>query len=96
MKLKTKYILRTVADKTVAIAVEQGDEKTDGVITLNETGAFIFGKINEQADFNSIVDDFFNEYDVTREEAEKAVSSFVETLKNSELLEDDGQKKMKL
>ncbi|MBQ1186495.1 MAG: PqqD family protein [Clostridia bacterium] len=95
MKLKTKYILRSVADKTVAIALEQGDEKTDGVITLNETGAFIFSRINEQADFNSIVEDFFNEYDVTREEAEKAVSSFVETLKNSELLEDDGQKKMK-
>ena len=95
MKLKTKYILRSVADKTVAIALEQGDEKTDGVITLNETGAFIFSRLNEQADFNSIVEDFFNEYDVTREEAEKAVSSFVETLKNSELLEDDGQKKMK-
>ena len=95
MKLKTKYILRSVADKTVAIALEQGDEKTDGVITLNETGTFIFSRINEQADFNSIVEDFFNEYDVTREEAEKAVSSFVETLKNSELLEDDGQKKMK-
>ena len=96
MKLKTKYILRSVADKTVAIALEQGDEKTDGVITLNETGAFIFSRINEQADFNSIVEDFFNEYDVTREEAEKAVSSFVETLKSSELLEDDGQKKMKI
>ena len=95
MKLKTKYILRSVADKTVAIALEQGDEKTDGVITLNETGAFIFSRINEQADFNSIVEDFFNEYDVTREEAEKAVGSFVETLKSSELLEDDGQKKMK-
>ena len=96
MKLKTKYILRSVADKTVAIAVEQGDEKTDGVITLNETGAFIFSLINDGADFDSVADKFFDEYDVTKEEAVKAVENFVEYLKNSDLLEDDGQTKMKL
>ena len=96
MKLKTKYILRSVADKTVAIAVEQGDEKTDGVITLNETGAFIFSLINDGADFDTVADKFFDEYDVTKEEAVKAVENFVEYLKNSDLLEDDGQTKMKL
>ena len=96
MKLKTKYILRSVADKTVAIAVEQGDEKTDGVITLNETGAFIFSLINDGADFDTVTDKFFDEYDVTKEEAVKAVENFVEYLKNSDLLEDDGQTKMKL
>ena len=95
MKLKTKYILRSVADKTVAIAVEQGDEKTDGVITLNETGAFIFSLINDGADFDTVADKFFDEYDVTKEEAVKAVENFVEYLKNSDLLEDDGQTKMK-
>lgn len=96
MKLKTKYILRSVADKTVAIAVEQGDEKTDGVITLNETGAFIFSLINDGADFDTVADKFFDEYDVTKEEAVKAVENFVEYLKNADLLEDDGQTKMKL
>ena len=96
MKLKTKYILRSVADKTVAIAVEQGDEKTDGVITLNETGAFIFSLINDGADFDTVADKFFDEYDVTKEEAVKAVENFVEYLKSSDLLEDDGQTKMKL
>ena len=96
MKLKAKYILRTVADKTVAIAVEQGGEKTDGVITLNDTGAFIFGKINEGNDFDTIVDKFFDEYEVTREEAAKAVETFVDYLKTSDLLEDDGQTKMKI
>ncbi|MBO5852596.1 MAG: PqqD family protein [Clostridia bacterium] len=96
MKLKTKYILKTVADKTVAIAIEQGSEATDGVITLNDTGAFIFSNINEGADFDTIVDRFFEEYDVTPEEASKAVENFVEYLKSKDLLEDNGQTKMKL
>ena len=96
MKLKTKYILRTVADKTVAIAIEQAGEATDGVITLNETGAFIFSLINEGADFDTVTEKFFEEYDVTKEDALKAVENFVEYLKNSDLLEDDGQKTMKI
>ena len=96
MKLKSKYILKTIADKTIAIALEKGTEETDGVITLNETGAFIFGLINDGADFDTIVEKFFGEYNVSREEAEKAVENFVEYLKNSDLLEDDGQTKMKI
>ena len=96
MKLKTKYIIRSVADKTVAIALEQGGEATDGVITLNETGAFIFSLINDGADFDTVTEKFFEEYDVTKEEAVKAVENFVEYLKNADLLEDDGQTKMKI
>ena len=96
MKLKSKYILKTIADKTIAIALEKGSEATDGVITLNETGAFIFEQINDGADFDTIVEKFFNIYDVSKEEAEKAVENFVDYLKNSNLLEDDGQTKMKI
>ena len=50
MMLKRKYILRTVADKTVAIASENGNDKTENVLTLNSTGAFNFGKINAGAE----------------------------------------------
>ncbi len=88
MKLKNQFILRTVADKTVAIAVEQAGEKTDNVITLNSTGAFIFDLVNKGADREQIVENFFKEYDVTKEEAAAAVDGFVANLKASGLLED--------
>ena len=83
MMLKRKYILRTVADKTVAIASENG---TENVLTLNSTGAFIFSKINEGAEKEAIVSAFFDEYDVTKEEAEKAVDAFIESLDKAGLL----------
>lgn len=86
MMLKRKYILRTVADKTVAIASENGNEKTENVLTLNSTGAFIFGKINEGAEKDAIVSAFFDEYDVTKEEAAKAVDAFIESLEKAGLL----------
>ncbi len=86
MTLKNKYILRTVADKTVAIAIENGNEKTENVLTLNSTGAFIFGKINEGADKETIISAFFDEYEVTKEEATEAVENFIEGLKKAGLL----------
>lgn len=88
MKLKNQYVLRTVADKTVAIAVDQGGEKADGVITLNATGAFIFDLVNKGVSVEEIANKFFDEYEVSREEAEKAVAAFVENLKASGLAED--------
>ena len=72
MKLKNKYILRDVANKTVAIAVENADEKTDGVITLNSTGAFIFGMLNEGAEIEEITAKFFDEYKTFCDNLEKA------------------------
>ncbi len=86
MKLKNKYVLRNVADKTVAIAVENSGEKTEGVITLNSTGAFIFGLVNEGLEREEIVNKFFDEYEVTKEEAEKAVCAFIENLEKSGLM----------
>ena len=86
MMLKNKYILRTVADKTVAIAIENGNEKTENVLTLNSTGAFIFGKINDGADKDAIVSAFFDEYDVSKDDALKAVENFIAGLEKAGLL----------
>lgn len=85
MKLKNTYVLRTVADKTVAIATDNGTEKADGVITLNSTGAFIFDLVNKGVERDEICESFFKEYEVSKEEAEKAVDAFLENLVKSGL-----------
>ena len=88
MKLKNQYVVRKVADKAVAIAVEKEGEKTDGIITLNGTGAFIFGLVNEGLDRDEIVAKFFGEYEVTREEAAQSVDGFLAELLASGLAEE--------
>lgn len=88
MKLKNTYVLRTVADKTVAIAVDKDGEKSDSVITLNSTGAFIFDLVNKGSDKEEICESFFKEYDVSKEEAQKAVDSFIDNLIKSGLAEE--------
>lgn len=88
MKLKNKYVLRTVADKTVAIAVENTAEQTDGVVTLNSTGAFIFKLLNDGYTREKIIESFFKEYDVTNTEAETTVDEFFKSLLASGLAEE--------
>ena len=86
MMLKNKYVLRNVADKTVAIAIENGNEKTEDLLTLNATGAFIFSKLNDGADKEAVISAFFDEYDVTKEDAVSAVESFIDGLEKAGLL----------
>lgn len=88
MKLRNEFVVRSVADKTVAIAVNGGDDDSfNGMLTLNDSGAFIFERLKEETDMETLVADFLKEYDATREEAEGTITRFVEKLKTAGLIE---------
>ena len=79
MKLKEGFILSEVGGQTVVIPTgEIVDLKV--VITLNDTGKFIWEHLSEETDMDTVVDALLGEYDVSRETAEAHVRSFVETL----------------
>ncbi len=88
MKLKIEFVVKKVADKTVAIAVDPGDTGFSGMLTLNDSGAFIFSKLNEGTTEEKLLADFLSEYDATREQAESTINSFVAKLREAGLVED--------
>lgn len=85
MKLKEGFILRTVAGETVALPTA-GVTNLDMMITLNETGKFIWEKLVVGAEKEELVDAILAEYDVDRERAEKSVDTFVARLKELDFL----------
>lgn len=88
MKIKNEYILREVAGNHVVIPV--GEERTqfNGVMTLNDSGAFLWQKLSEGAnDENELVEAIVSEYEVDEATAKKDVHSFVEAAKEKGLLE---------
>lgn len=87
MKLKYEFVVRNVADKTVAIVVSENANNFNGMLTLNESGAFIFERLREETSIEEIIAEFLKEYDATREEAEKTISQFIDKLNASGLLE---------
>ena len=86
MKLKEGFILRTVAGETVVLPT--GDElDLNMMITLNETGKFLWERLEKGAREEDLVKDLLAEYDVEEQTARNHVALFVEKLNQNGFLE---------
>lgn len=79
MKLKDGFLLRQVAGQTVVLPVG-GDLDLNMMITLNDTGAFLWEKLQAETDETALVSALLAEYDVDQDTARSAVAAFVEKL----------------
>ena len=79
MKLKDGFLLRKVAGQTVVLPC--GDVlDLNMMITLNETGAFLWERLQEETDEAALVAALLGEYDVDEETAKASVAGFVAKL----------------
>lgn len=85
MRIKEGFLLKKIAGKYIAIPTE-GDLDMSTMVILNETGAFLWEKIEEEFDSKMLVLSLLKEYDVDEETARKSVESFVSVLKENELI----------
>lgn len=87
MKIKEGFILRNVADNYVVVPIGEATVDFNGMMSLNETGAFLFGKLIEGIEKDKLVEELMEEYDVDQERAEKDVTAFIEKVENEDLFE---------
>ena len=85
MKLKDGFILRSVAGETVVLPTG-GVTDFDMMITLNDTGKFLWERLAVGAEEADLVKDLLAEYDVTEELAAQSVAAFVARLKELDFL----------
>lgn len=85
MKLKGEFVIREVAGQHVVIP-GGSNLNLNVMITLNETGAFLWKLMENETDESVLTAALLAEYDVDEDTARKAVESFVQTLKNHDLL----------
>ena len=79
MKLKEGFLLRTVAGQTVVLPT--GDDlDLNMMITLNDTGAFLWERLEEETTEDALVQALLAEYDVEEAAARNAVVAFVKQL----------------
>lgn len=76
MKIKDGFILRQIAGKTVALPTD-GDIDLNTMITLNETGAFLWERLTTETDEDALVAALLAEYDVDEDTARGSVQRFV-------------------
>ena len=85
MKLKDGFILRSVAGETVVLPAA-GVTDFDMMITLNETGKFLWERLEVGTEETDLVMALLAEYDVTEEVAASSVAAFVARLKELDFL----------
>lgn len=85
MKLKEGFILRTVAGTTVALPCNEGMDM-DMMITLNDTGKFLWERLEVGAEMDELVAGLLAEYDVDEATARAGVERFVAKLNENGFL----------
>lgn len=85
MKIKEGFLLRKIAGGYHVIAVGKAAKNFNGIIHLNETGAFLWKKIEEGEDENKIADSLVSEYGIEKDKAEQDVKKFISDLKEAGL-----------
>ena len=69
MKIKDGYVLRTIADEHIAIAVGERAVEFSGMIALNETTANIWRFLQEDRKFEETLSHMLSLYDIDEETA---------------------------
>ena len=80
MKIKNNFLLRQVAETWVVMPIGQEMLDFNGMLTLNESGAFLWQKLQEGADLDGLVAALTAEYDVSEEVARKDAEEFCNKL----------------
>lgn len=80
MKQCPDFLLRDVADSTVLVPVGAATERFPGMITLNETGKFLWEALATEQTLDSLVELLLEQYQVETEQAHKDAQAFLHKL----------------
>ena len=86
MKIKQGFILREVSGNFIVVAVGEATKTFNGMIQLNDTGAFLWKLLEKGATQEQMVEQMATEYAVDNQVAQQDVKEFIENLKEANLL----------
>lgn len=87
MKIKYVFTLSEVAGETVAISA--GNDQPSVFVVLNSTAKFLWSRLAEGADPESLVAAMLDEYDGLDEETARAdVDAFMQHLRDKQILDE--------
>ena len=88
MRINENFVLRQIADTWVVLPLGDTTLDFNGMMTLNETGSFLWSLLEKGCEKGDLTNALLDEYDVTREQAEADVEEFLNKLRNIDCLEE--------
>lgn len=83
---KDGYMLREVAGNYIIVGVGAESVDFNGIININETGAFIWKKLANETTADAVVEALISEYEIDKETAVADVNAFISKLKKAGLV----------
>lgn len=87
MKTKDGFMLREVAGSNVVVSVGKRADEFNGMVHLNETGAFFWKMAEKGCTREELIKEGLDVYDVSEEVITKDVDKFINILESNGLLE---------
>lgn len=88
MKIKKGFNVRNIAGSDIVVPVGNAEKIFNGMITLNESGAFFWNALLKDTTVDEVVKKVTSEYDVDEERAKADVEKFIEQLRENNLIEE--------
>lgn len=85
MKIKPGYRLRKIGNNSIVVAM--GGINFTGLITVNETGTFIWKMLEKEVEPEEIIAALAAECNVSAQDIAPEVNEFIEKLKGADLVE---------
>ena len=96
MKVEKEFVLREIAGDNILVPVGETALDFNGLITLNEVGAFLWNKLQNDITIDGLVQKVLNEYEVDEDTARKDILEFVDYLKKADIICQDGETPKKI
>lgn len=84
--MKKKFLLREIAGEFMLVPLGESSAQFNSMVTMNETGAFIWKCLEKDMSVMEIAEKMTEEYDVSFENAEIDINGFIAYLKEKEII----------
>ena len=86
MKISKEFALREIAGNYIVVPFGENSVSFKAMITLNETGAFLWRQLEAEKTEQELLTVLLEEYDIDSETAKQDVEKFVEKLKSAGII----------
>ncbi|NLK87542.1 MAG: PqqD family protein [Clostridiaceae bacterium] len=87
MKVKSGLMLREIAGEWVVVPLGARVVELNGIITLTESGAFLWRLLEKGAEENELTAALLKEYDIDEATARSDIGRFLDTIRQNSLCE---------
>ena len=87
MHVISSFFIREIAGERIAVPAGAAAAKFSGIISLNETGAFLLAALSAEQTEDSLLAAMLDEFDIDTDTARADIAAFLASLRSLGLLE---------